>query len=420
MPPGRPNPSHEPPADRWRDPYVDPYLVQPSLCHDPYNVQDPYGECFGISQVGPVSVAENCVSGTRQQSTPPGARPLRVIHVGQCLVSGGIESWLKSLIRFCDPQRIRFPRLIVTGPLHHPHIVRSMPVPVEFGGEESVRRAARDCDVLLISGPAEIAGWLGQSPRPVCVGVAHGDAIWTRNILLGCGETLDHVVAVSQRVQRLVCEGFSSSVIYHGLDTSHLTRTAPRDEVRARFGFSKDDFVLGSVMRLSSEKAPELLVEAIARLPRQYKLLLVGWGPLKQKLLNLANDSAPLRCVITSADEHLGDYYRAFDSYCLPSHSEGFGLATLEALFCGVPVITTATGFAQELLEDGVHFLQCTAQASSIAELVERLGRYPAWAQAMALEGQRCAEQFGFARRMCREYEELLTRLWTERQVRKS
>jgi glycosyltransferase involved in cell wall biosynthesis len=345
----------------------------------------------------------------------PGASPpLRVIHVGHYMVRAGIEVWLKALVRGSDPERIAFQRCVVTSPLSDPRVIREMPIPVEVGQEASVRRAAQDCDVLLVSGPAEVAAWLGTIRPPVCVFVAHGDSIWSRRILQGCQPIIDHVIAVSKNVQRQVCNGFPSTVIYNGVDTSHLTRTAPRDEIRARFGFTPDDMVLGSVMRLASEKHPERLVEAIAKMPRRFKLLLVGWGALKQKLLDLINKTAPLKCVITAATENLGDYYSAFDAFCLPSESEGFGLATLEALFCGVPVITTNTGFAPELLIDRVHYLQCAANADSIASAIDMLAQHPQWAAGLAASGRRAAEQFGFASRMCREYEDLLIQIWQQ------
>lgn len=350
---------------------------------------------------------------------PCASRPLRIIHVGHYMVRAGIEVWLKALIRGSDPERIVFPRCVVTSPLSDPRVIREMPVPVEVGQEASVRRAAQDCDVLLVSGPAEVAAWLGSIRPKVCVLVAHGDSIWSRRILQGCQPIVDHVIAVSKNVQRQICNGFPSTVIYNGLDTSHLTRSAPRDEIRARFGFAPDDFVLGSVMRLASEKHPERLVEAVAKLPRRFKLFLVGWGSWRQKLLDMINAIAPLRGVITAATENLGDYYSAFDAFCLPSESEGFGLATLEALFCGVPAITTKTGFAPELLVDRVHYLQSGPNAKSIAAAVELLAEHPQWAAALADSGRRAAEQFGFASRMCREYQDLLIRLWQQHNSRK-
>lgn len=388
--------------------------VQSSIVgpYGPVKLGDGYAEFFPTYSQGGPSLAASFPSSRRTGKQPGDLRPLKVIHVGHYMVRAGIEVWLKALLRGCNPERICFERCVVTSPLSDQRLIREMPVPVEIGQSPSVRRAAQDCDVLLVSGPAEVGSWLDTVRPPVCVFVAHGDSIWSQRILQGCSPIIDHVIAVSKNVQRQVCNGFPSTVIYNGVDTSHLTRTAPRDEIRARFGFAPDDFVLGSVMRLASEKHPERLVEAISRLPQRFKLFLVGWGALRHKLLDLANEIAPLRCVITGAAEHLGDYYNAFDAFCLPSESEGFGLATLEALFCGVPVITTNTGFAPELLVDRVHYLQCTAVADSIAAAVELLVQHPQWAAGLAASGRRAAEQFGFASRMCQEYEDLLIQLW--------
>ncbi|MFO0820126.1 MAG: glycosyltransferase family 4 protein [Pirellulales bacterium] len=376
--------------------------------------QNPYDD-HGDYPYSATQQFENALRLTSDLVQRPNSRPLRVIHVGQYMVRAGIESWLKSLVRYADPQKLKFVRCVVTSPLSDPRVMREMPIPVEVGGKESVRRAAQDCDILLVSGPGEVGGWL-QGIRPaVCVGVAHGDAMWTQNILDRCRPAFDHVIAVSRAVQQRVCAGFPSTVIYNAIDTAHLIRTKNRGESRARFGFAPDDYVVGGVMRLSSEKHPELLIQAIAKLPRRFKLFLVGWGALRQKLLDLANDIAPLRCVITPAEDNLGDYYQVLDAFCLPSESEGFGLATLEAQFCGLPVITTQTGYAPELLENGVQFLQCELNADSIARQVALLEANPRWAQSIGLEGQRRAEEFGYATRMCREYETLFAQLFSRR-----
>src|SRR5262245_11348956 len=69
-------------------------------------------------------------------------RPLRVIHVGQYMVRAGIEIWLRALIRLADPRRLTFERCIVTSPLSDRRVIEEMPVPVEIGGEQSVRKAA--------------------------------------------------------------------------------------------------------------------------------------------------------------------------------------------------------------------------------------------------------------------------------------
>lgn len=342
-------------------------------------------------------------------------RPLNVIHVGKHLVRAGIESWLKAVVHQSNPKRIRFSRCVVAGPMYDPAVGRELKVPVDVGKKSSVIRAARDCDVLLISGPAEIGPWLLECRPKLAVFVAHGDSHWTTRILDQIAPVVDHVVAVTRRVRQEVCDGFPTTVIYNGVDHNHLTRSEPRDATRARLGLRPTDFVLGSVMRLSREKSPELLVEAIARLPERFKLVLVGWGALQHKLLELGNRIAPNRLTIVPGESDMGDYYQAFDAFCLPSFSEGFGLATLEAMFCNVPVITTATGFAPELLNDRISYLHCDQTGESIARCVQLLADHPSWAESLAREASDVADRIGYAKSMCRQYEDLLIRLWREK-----
>jgi glycosyltransferase involved in cell wall biosynthesis len=346
-----------------------------------------------------------------------GAAALRVIHVGQFMFRAGIETWLKSLLQYADRSRLQFQRCVVTSPVNDVRVMREIDVPVEVGGRESVRRAARDCDVLLVSGPGETAEWLGEIRPRLCVFIAHGDGPWTQDIFTRSAGVFDHVIAVSEGVKAAVCKGIPGTVIYNGADIAHVSRSQSRLEIRSRYGFDDTDFVVGSVLRYSSEKRPETLIEAVAQLPKRFKLLLVGWGPLRQQLFDLANRLIPGRCVLVRADANLGDFYQAMDAFCLASQSEGFGLATLEALLCGLPVVSARTGFVPELLVDRVHCVLTDRDGPSLAAALRLIADHPDWAAGLAREGRRRAESFGFASRMCREYEQLLHRLWKERQV---
>jgi hypothetical protein len=345
----------------------------------------------------------------------PGAplRPLRVIHVAQYMVRAGVDSWLKALIRASDPASLRWLRCIVTSDIGDAEVMRELGVPVEVGQASAVRRAAQDCDVLLVSSPAELGEWLGELRPGLCVFVTHGDSHWSRKILEQSRPVIDHVIAVSRRARDAVSHDFPCSVIYNGVDAAHLTSSRPACEVRTALGFSSGDFVVGYVGRFASEKRPEAILEAVATLPRRFKALLVGWGPLRHKLMDLANHLLPGRYAFVRADRDLGDLYRSMDALCLASESEGFGLVLLEAMLCGTPVISGRIGFAPEKLTHRINGLVVDGGPASIARAAQLLARHPRWAAALAQEGQRLAEQFGYATRMCREYEDLLHRLWT-------
>lgn len=343
--------------------------------------------------------------------------PLRVVHVGPSMLRGGAEQWLVGLIRSLDPRRLQVLRCIVTMPeLVDPEVVADMPAPVEVGrAKHRVKKAVRECDVILCWGPAELGEWLADCRPKLCVFVAHGEGDWTRTMLAACAPVVDHVVAVSQRVQETLCAGLPSTNIFNGVDSSRLSRTRSREKVRQSLGFEPGDFVLGYVGRFSPEKRPEVLIDAAAQLPAHFKVLLIGWGPLLGELVQRANVLIPGRYAFRTVSDHLGDYYQAMDAFCLTSDEEGFALVVLEAMMCERPVIATPVGSVPEVIIDRVNGIVIPAGAASLCEAARLLADHPAWARGIAAEGRVFAEEHGHAHRMAREYEDLLERLWLEK-----
>lgn len=135
-------------------------------------------------------------------------------------------------------------------------------------------------------------------------------------------------------------------VIPNGVDHARfLPSTARRASARARLGLAPDSLVLGSVARLSREKRPEALVELFCALRNRFKrlhLVLAGSGPLESALRAKveALGLAPF-VVFTGRVEAVEELLPAFDLHLLLSRSEGFGISTIEAMSCGVPVVGT-------------------------------------------------------------------------------
>lgn len=351
----------------------------------------------------------------------PRSRPLRMVHVGPSLVRAGVEVWLKGLARFLDPNRVVLTRCLATHSKYFdPEFAAELPAPCEVADRDAVRQAAADADVLMFWGPGELGGWLADQRPKLGVFVAHGEGDYTRGMLEACRPVVDHVVAVSRRVRERVAADFPTTVISNGVDLAHLARSLPRDEARARFGFGPDDFVVGCFGRFSDEKRVHRLIEAAAELPPEFKILLVGWGPLHGPLLELANARVPGRFAFALGTGPLGDYYEAIDALCMASTEEGCPLVVLEAMFCGRPVIATEVGAVPELIVDRINGLIVSGTAASIRDAALLLRQHPQWALGLAAEAKRTADQQGHARRMAREYEDLIERLWLSKRSRRN
>ncbi|QGN50421.1 glycosyltransferase [Micromonospora sp. WMMC415] len=147
--------------------------------------------------------------------------------------------------------------------------------------------------------------------------------------------------------------------------------------------------------RMSVEKRPELAVDALAELCRAgvpAVLVMVGDGPLRPALARRAEglpveftgflpDRGMVAALLASADVVLA-----------PGPVETFGLAGLEALACGTPVVVNAASALPEVV--GSAGLAAYGSAASLAEAVNRLLARPAAERRRAARAR--AEEFGW------------------------
>jgi len=348
-----------------------------------------------------------------EQSAIPD-KPLDMVCVGPSFQVGGVHQHTLGLARFLNPERVRLTRCFVTSdrPEHLPES-GTFPVPVEYCSMANLPQRTADFDVVLVWGE----GYNGrlESSGPLRVFLAHGESLWTRRGLEGSDQAVDHVIAVSDRVRARVCEGFPTTTILNGVDSSRLGQTRPAADIRKQLGFDRDDFVIGSVGRFTREKQMNLLIEAVAQLPQNFKLLLVGSGRREDELMRLANERIPGRHAFIAAHDYLGDYYRAMDAFSLVSAHEGFGLVIPEAMMCDRPVIATNVGCVPEVIRDRINGMVVDPTPESIAAAAQLLQAHPNWARGIATEGQTFATRHLHAMRMAQQYENLICNLHARR-----
>ncbi|MFC1522169.1 glycosyltransferase [Elusimicrobiota bacterium] len=124
-----------------------------------------------------------------------------------------------------------------------------------------------------------------------------------------------------------------------------LTRSL-EEEVRLLRDRNHNAPLILFIGRVVPYKGVEYLVRALPSLKRKARLLLVGSGPLRRDLEDLAIDLGVASRIEFSgaiSDEELLSYYHACDCFVLPSvmNNEAFGIVQLEAMACGKPVINT-------------------------------------------------------------------------------
>lgn len=114
-----------------------------------------------------------------------------------------------------------------------------------------------------------------------------------------------------------------------------------------------EGIVLVAVGRLNAQKGFDVLLTALVDLP-VVRLMIVGGGEEHQALTTLAAGlGLDSRVTITGWTDRVRDFLAEADVFVLPSRSEGFPLAIVEAMQAGLPVVATNVGSVSEAVADG-------------------------------------------------------------------
>jgi glycosyltransferase involved in cell wall biosynthesis len=183
----------------------------------------------------------------------------------------------------------------------------------------------------------------------------------------------DHLIAASPetaaRLRDVFGDRASISIVPNGLDLEAINDSYAAD--------SPVDLV--TVGRLLPHKNVDMLLEAVARLRKAgtpATCLVIGDGPQAPALHKRARELG-----IEDAVEFRNDIWEQKDLYSyikaarvavFPTSREGFGLAVLEAIACGVPVVTTSApdNLAQHLVARSAAGTVCEPSAEAIADAV--------------------------------------------------
>ncbi|MBN3885917.1 MAG: glycosyltransferase [Nostoc sp. JL34] len=144
------------------------------------------------------------------------------------------------------------------------------------------------------------------------------------------------------------------------IDGDKFTPSAKQPALVQKYGFTGSK-VLMTVARLWSGdiyKGVDVTIRALPQIAQVYpevKYLVIGRGDDQPRLAQLAKDLGVSDRVVFAgfvATEELMEHYRLADAYIMPSQ-EGFGIVYLEAMACGVPVLSGDDDGSADPLQDG-------------------------------------------------------------------
>jgi glycosyltransferase involved in cell wall biosynthesis len=235
-------------------------------------------------------------------------------------------------------------------------------------------RSPRDIDPLLLARlvrelradvvhthlvHADVYGGLAAKLRGShLVSTKHNDDPFRRGafryVERGLAHLADGVVAITESLRRFTIEdvGVPASkveTIHYGLD-----------DLPQAWGVNEPDEVPEgarialAVSRLTAQKGVDVAIRALSSLPGDVVLAVLGEGPDRAALERLARElGVERRVFLLGRVPDVAAWLRRADVFVHPARWEGFGLAVLEAMLAGLPVVATNVSSLPELVVDG-------------------------------------------------------------------
>lgn len=238
------------------------------------------------------------------------------------------------------------------------------------------------------------------------------------------------VIFVSERLQghlepRLHLADSQRTVIPNGVDTE-IFRPKRDRSLRSELRISDDTILVGAIGNVRPPKAYDVLLRAARiAIDRSRRLHFVIAGDcanaLGAQLEQLARDLDLERHVtFLGLRSDVARILNNLDVFVLSSRTEGFSIACIEAMACGVPVVATRSGGPEQILEGDAGLLVPTGEPESLALAIERLiASKDLAASVTARAANRVHERYSLTT-MISSYEDLLERVAQESGIRRT
>lgn len=199
----------------------------------------------------------------------------------------------------------------------------------------------------------------------------------------------DRIVCISEAEKQSALKHRITSedrlmLIPNGIDVEAVRSAVPID--RKQLGINEDDFVVGMIGRLSTQKAPDVFVRAAKliydKIPNS-AFIIVGNGDERESVEDYAKENH-LNLVVTGWTDVPYRYLKDFDVALLLSRWEGFGLAVVEYMAAEKNAVATRTDAIPTLIDDKQDgLLVNTNDSQDAAEKVLWLHSHPEMAASM-------------------------------------
>lgn len=329
---------------------------------------------------------------------------IRVLHVLDTIMSGGVERRRLSLAKLLDKSKFELKIICAHAVGHFPDEFAKYSVEVIVVGtlgsfadikqHKKVMKIIEDYKPHIIHGAvfegitmASISGFFKRVPIIILEETSDPqNRRWKGHLLLKLlSLPADKFIGVSPSaaaylINKLKISKNKVKLINNGVFQPEPINIEKVNAIKRHFNINEDYIIIGSVGRMAQDEHKRYsdLIKAFALLNQKglkVKLMLVSGGNLIDTYKKLANELGMKEHVIfTGYQNQTSNYYYAFDIFSLVSAYEAFGLVLAEAMLHKLPVVATRVGGMKYIVEDNkTGFLVEKYNIQEIADKLELL-----------------------------------------------
>lgn len=154
----------------------------------------------------------------------------------------------------------------------------------------------------------------------------------------------------------------NTKIINNGIDLKKIQfDSEQRKSIRNKLHLKNDNYVIGTVGRLSPEKNQIFFLKVmheLTKLDNRFRFVLVGDGPIRDELKQRINELKLQNFVIMAGlQTNTQAWYSSFDCFVLPSKFEGLSVAGLEAQANGLPMLVSTGAHPNDLKVNNSNFI---------------------------------------------------------------
>ena len=326
---------------------------------------------------------------------------VRVLQVIRKMDYGGAETLIMNIYRTIDKDKIQFDFLVSAKgeydeeikklggniyytPTRRQGIVKYKKAYKEFfrGNAKKYNAIHYHCSSLSNIYPLKLAKKYGIKNRFI-----HSHNTFQEGIMHNILNTVNKSVINKYATKMLACSteagnyvfgNNSFEIIKNGIQAKKYEYNEEiREKKKKELGLNEEEMTLIDVARFSEQKNHDFLIDIfyeVSKKQENSKLILIGEGPLEEKIKNkIKKLNIDDKVIILKKRNDVNEILQTADIFVLPSLFEGLPLVGIEAQASGLPIITSDTVSKELAITDLVNFYSLNEDAKSWADEIIKM-----------------------------------------------